>query len=313
MNTLGRTGLRVSPLCVGTSSWGVLRDGETSEQADARIDALADIVLSSPATNIIDTSNTYGGGRSELLIGAALTRRGGLADAAVLQTKLDRDPQTGSFAADRMWRSLEESLERLDVDHLQVMYLHDPETVGFDAVMADGGAVDALVEMKRQGVVDHIGISGGPIPMLIQFVETGLFDALVTHNRWTLVDRSAGALFDVAVAHGVGVCNAAPWGAGALLGDAALRDRYGYRPTPPAVRAAIDAMADLCAAAEVPLRAAALQFSLRDPRVATTIVGVSSLDRWEQTLDDLTVSIPDALWADLDALQPPASEALDAR
>ena len=311
MNLLGRTGLQVSPICIGTSSWGVARAGESRTQADERIAALADAVLESASVNFLDTSNMYGGSRSESIIGHALGRIDGLPKRTVLQTKLDRNLRTNSFSGDQMWRSLEQSLERLDIDRVQVMYLHDPEVIGFAAAMADGGSVDTLVEMKSQGLVEHIGISGGPVPMMLDFVETGLFDSLVTHNRWTLVDRSAGRLFDAAVRHGTGICNAAPWGAGALLGDPSLRDRYGYRPTRPAVRTAIDAMAGLCESAGVSLRAAAVQFSMRDPRVSSTVVGVSSLDRFGQTLIDASVVIPDALWAELDEVQPPSTEALD--
>jgi D-threo-aldose 1-dehydrogenase len=313
MRILGRTGLPVSALCVGTSSWGVPRPNESPAESDARINDLADVVLDPQGpVSFIDTSNMYGGHRSEAVIGSSIQRNGRLPAGYLVQTKLDRDLSDDSFSATRMWQSLHESQERLGMDVLPVVYLHDPEVIGFDAAMAPGGPVEVLREMKRRGLVDHIGISGGPIPMLLRFVETGWFDALVTHNRWTLVDRSADRLFDAAVRVGTGICNAAPWGAGALLGDPGLRDRYGYRPTRPAVRRAIDAIADLCEAADVPLAAAALQFSMRDERVSSTIAGISSLDRYARTLDYASIAVPDSLWSEFDAVRPAESEALDA-
>ncbi|MCU1527641.1 MAG: hypothetical protein JWP75_1404 [Frondihabitans sp.] len=304
-STFGRTGFEVTKLCVGTSSWGTPRSGESTIDSDTRVaEMAAAFATGTLPLNFLDTSNIYGDSRSEALIGGALAAANGLADGLVIQTKLDRDVLSNDFSGDRMWRSLEESLERLGVDHLQVLHLHDPENIGFEAAMAPGGPVEALVAMKEQGIVSAIGISGGPVSMLQQFVETDHFDALVTHNRFTLVDRSAGPLFDAATSRGVGITNAAPWGAGVLTGDPRFADSYGYRPITPEVRASVAAMRDLCDDAGVTLSAAALQFSLRDPRVHSTIVGVSTLGRLKTALAEATVSIPTGLWADLDAVAP---------
>jgi D-threo-aldose 1-dehydrogenase len=309
----GRTGVSVTPLALGTSGWGPLRTGESVTDRDERIAALADAFLAgSLPTNVIDTSNEYGGSQSEGLIGQGMLRAGGLGADQVLQTKLDRRLSDGDFSASQMWHSLEQSLERLGVDHLQVLYLHDPESIGFEAAMAPGGPVEALVQMKERGVVDAIGISGGPVGMLQRFVETDLFDALITHNRYTLVDRSANALFGAATQRDVGVANAAPYGGGILTGDSRFAGQYGYRAIRPEVQAAVDAITRLCADAGVSLAAAALQFSLRDPRIYTTIIGATSLGRLDDTLREATEQIPDGLWAEFDAVAPPASAALDA-
>jgi len=325
--TFGRTGFAVSPLCVGTSGWGPVRDGESTSERDERIGSLARAVLAGERTlndsaatdpaagstiNYLDTSNIYGDGESEALIGAALEAVGGIPNGLVVQTKLDRNVATNDFSAAEMQRSLEESLTRLGLDRLQILYLHDPETIGFEAAMAAGGPVEALVRMKDAGLAASIGISGGPVGMLQQFVETDLFDALVTHNRFTLVDRSASDLFDAAAERNVGINNAAPYGGGALSGRPGSRDRYGYRTIRPEVRASVDAIADLCREAGVPLRAAALQFSMRDPRIHSTIVGTSSLDRLDEALADAATDIPGDLWAEFDRHVPSASSALDA-
>jgi D-threo-aldose 1-dehydrogenase len=311
---LGSTEHFVPPLCIGTSSWGRLRGGEIEATAVQRVEEVADRSLGSdPRLGYLDTSNIYGDSRAESLIGAALARSGALPDNFVLQTKLDRDLANGNFSAAQMWRSLEQSLERLGLTHLQVLFLHDPEVVGFDSASAPGGPMDALIRMKDRGLVDSIGISGGPVPMLQKFVDTKEFDVIITHNRYTLVDNSALPLLESAQALGMGVNNAAPYGGGGLSGRAGAAERYGYRDAPPEVRTAIEAMGRTCREAGVPLSAAALQFSLRDPLISSTVVGVSSNDRLDAALADAAVEIPDSLWHELDRLRPLARFALDAQ
>jgi len=309
----GRTGFDVTPLALGTSSWGRLREGESGDERDARILEVADAFFAGTLeTNLLDTSNMYGptdaGHLSELFVGRALAQTAGAdaggaraASGLVIQTKLDRDVATDDFSGDRMRRSLEESLSRLGVDRVDVLYLHDPEVVGFDAVMAPGGAVEALVAMKEQGLTTSIGISGGPVDMLQRFVETDLFDALVTHNRFTVLDRSAEALLDAATARTVGVSNAAPYGGGALTGRPESAGTYGYRPIRPDMAAALGRLRSICDRHGVAMSAAALGFSLRDPRVHTTIVGASSMSSWVRAIDDATAaaSVPESLWAEI--------------
>jgi D-threo-aldose 1-dehydrogenase len=309
----GSTGLRVSPICLGTSGWGPLRDRESIDERDERIDVLATAFFRGELdTNLLDTSNIYGESEAELLIGRALRARGGVRPDLVLQTKVDREVATNDFSETQVWRSLEQSLERLGVDRIQMLFLHDPENIGFDASMAKGGPTDALLAIREQGIAEFIGISGGPVHVLDQFVETGYFDALITHNRFTLVDRSAGPLIDRATSLGMGIANAAPYGAGVLTGDPRFRGTYGYAPIRPEVSDAVDAMARLCAEAGVPLAAAALQFSVRDPRIHSTIVGASSADRLDEAFRHLEVKIPVELWKQLDEEQPPTRAALDA-
>jgi len=309
----GRTGFPITGLTLGTSSWGPAKAGESDAERDARIAELASAFLRGALpTNAIDTSNIYGGSEAEAHIGRALATAGGLGDGQLLQTKLDRDLATGNFDGSQMEHSLEQSLERLGVDRLQLLYLHDPEAIGFEAAMAPGGPVEALVAMKERGVAATIGISGGPVGMLTQFVETDIFDALISHNRFTLVDRSADALYDAATARNVGIQNAATYGGGVLTGDARFAGSYGYAPIRPEVQAAVTAVEELCREAGISIAAAALQFSLRDPRIHSTIVGVTSLARFDDLERECAETIPDGFWDAVDAVLPPASAALDA-
>lgn len=310
----GKTGLSVTSLCIGTSGWGPPREHEGLIDRDSRIGELADAYFAGQLpTNFLDTSNMYGNSESETLIGQALRRAGGLGAGRVLQTKLDRNLDDDSFSTEQMWRSLEQSLERLSVDQVQVLYLHDPQVIGFTASMAPGGPVEALLQMKERGITASIGISGGPVDMLEQFVETDVFDALITHNRYTLVDRSADGLLGAAQRRDMGITNAAPYGGGVLTGDARFRGQYGYRPILPAVQNAVERADRACAEAGVTMAAAALQFSMRDPRIHSTIVGASSRARLNDTYQQATERVPEDLWAELDTLVPPATAVLDAQ
>ena len=306
---LGRTGLHVSPVCVGTAAWGSASPvhGLVVPEEDAVATVLA--MLDSPL-NFIDTSNNYGDGESERRIGSALARRP-LPDDVVLQTKLDRDPNTNSFDSDRLRRSLDESLERLGVDKVPLLYLHDPEHIPFDEAMAAGGPVEVLLTLRDEGYADHVGISGGPATLLRRFVETGLFDALITPNRFTLVDRTADELLTAAADASMGVVNAAVYGGGILSSWPRGSDRYHYAPAPMPVLDAIDAMGAACARHGVPLIAAALQTSTRDSRIHSTICGMVSPAQLQNTLALLDLTIPDDLWDELESLRPNRSTWID--
>lgn len=311
LRPLGRTDLSVTAICVGTSPLasmpGLYGYGVDHARAEATIAAVLDGPL-----NFIDTSNNYGGGNAEKRIGAVLRARGGLPHGVVLATKADADPVTGDFSAIRVRQSVHESLERLGLARVQLMYLHDPEYhVTFEQAMADGGPVQGLVGLRDEGVIEHIGVAAGPVDLMRRFVATGVFDVALSHNRYTLLDRSAEPLIADALAAGVGYVNAAPYGGGILAKGPDAQPRYAYRETPERVRDAVRGMHRACADAGVPLRAAALQFSLRDPRVAATVVGMSEPERIAETLELARLPIADETWAELDSLSTRAGVVLD--
>lgn len=293
---LGRTGLTVSAIGAGGGPLGSMpenfgRDVPAAEGIDT-----VRAVLASPIA-LLDTSNNYSGGDSERRIGDALAAAGGVPPGFVLATKVDRDAD-GRFDAARVRASVEESLARLGVDRVDVLHLHDPEhALTFEAAMAAGGPVDELTRIRDEGLAGHIGIAGGDIAMMRRFVETDRFEVLLTHNRYTLVDRSAEATINEACNRGVAVVNAAVLGGGILAVGASRSTRYGYREASPATLAAVAAIERLCSERGVPLAAAALQFSLRDERISSTLVGFSSPARVDETLRLSGVEVPDELWA----------------
>lgn len=292
---LGSTGLHVTPLCIGCAPLGDMPDTFDYSVSEERALETLRATFRSPI-NFIDTAASYGDGESERRIGLVLNELGGVPDGYVVATKADRHLHTGDFSGDQIKRSVERSMKLLGLDRLPLVYLHDPEHASFDQIMARGGAVDVLQQLKDQGVIEHLGVAGGPIDMEIQYVETGAFEVVITHNRYTLLNRSAERLLDVAAQRGVALVNAAPYGSGILAKGPDAYARYAYQDASPDLIDRTRQIAAICQAFGVPLAAAALQFSLRDPRIASTIVGISKPERLQQTLDLARHPIPAALW-----------------
>jgi D-threo-aldose 1-dehydrogenase len=297
----GQTDLRVTRLCVGCAPLGDMP--ETFAYSVSEDSALATLraAFGGPI-NFIDTAAAYGDGESERRIGLALRELGGLPVGYVLASKADRNLQTGDFSGEQIKRSVENSLRRLGLDRIQIMYIHDPEHTTFENIIGPGGALEVLQRFQEEGTIGHLGISGGPVDMLIRYVETGAFAALETHNRYTLLNRSAAPLLDIAAQRGMAVINAAPYGSGMLAKGPDAYARYAYQDAPAEMVDRARRMAALCAEYAVPLPAAALQFSLRDPRITSTVVGMSRAERIAQTVELSQHSIPDALWPRLDAI-----------
>lgn len=295
---LGSTGLLVTPICVGCAPLGNMPEtfayGVPEERALATIRA----VFASPI-NFLDTAASYGNGESERRIGIVLRELGGVPEGYVLETKADRDPRTGDFSGDQMRRSVERSLRLLGLDSLPVCYLHDPENASFAEITQPGGALDALRRLTEEGVIQHLGVAGGPIDLMIRYVESGCFEAVITHNRYTLLDQQASPLLDVAAARGLAALNAAPYGSGILAKGPSAYPRYMYRDAPPGMVERARRMEATCTRHGVSLAAAALQFSLRDPRITSTIVGMTRPERVQETIDLARVSIPESLWEEL--------------
>ncbi len=298
---LGGTGLTVSAVCAGTALLGSMPQIFGYEVPEERAIATVARVLAGPIT-FLDTSNDYVGGESEQRIGTALARAGGVPDGFVLATKVD--PDGADFSGARVRRSLEESLIRLGLSRVPLLYLHDPERISFEDGVARGGPVEELLRLRDEGLAGHIGVAGGPVGLMERYVRTGLFEVVITHNRWTLLDRSARELLDAAAEQGVAVVNAACFGGGILAKGSAASDRYAYRSAHPEVLEAVRGMEAACARYGVPLAAAALQFSLRDPRIASTVVGFSRPERVDECVAHATTAIPDELWPELEALVP---------
>jgi D-threo-aldose 1-dehydrogenase len=304
---IGRTPLFTSTIIAGASPLGSMPDlyGYDVDESAAVDFVLA--LLRSPI-RAIDTSNNYGDGASERRIGKAMALAGGVPDDFSVITKVD--PARGDFSGARVRESFRESTERLGVQSVPLLFLHDPDAFDFGYMASAGGAVDALVQIRDEGLADAIGVATGDTRLLHRYLDLGVFDVILCHNRFTLVDRSADELFTRAVELGVGVLNAAVYGGG-ILARPGESTRYSYKEASRELLKTIAAMDAICKTAGIDLATAALQFSLRDPRIDATVVGITSERRISSLIASAGMHIPDAVWDELEELAPPASTWLD--
>jgi D-threo-aldose 1-dehydrogenase len=300
--TIGRTGVVIPPISFGTSGLGSMPDTYGYAVDEARARATLDAILDGPY-KFIDTSNNYGMGRSEQRTGDALRARGGLPAGVVISSKLDRDMETRKFDGDRARKSLEESLERLGVSTIDILHLHDPEYASdLKDITKKGGAMDALIAMKEQGLCKAIGLAAGRTDIMMPLLRDYEFDAMISHNRYTLLNRHGIDMFELAKARGVTIMNAAPYSSGILARGVAKQPMFAYMPASDDVKSRANAIEAACSRHGVPMGAAALQFSMRSPFISSTICGVTAPERVAQTAEWATWSIPDGLWAELAAI-----------
>ena len=273
------------------------------EVDEERAKATVRAVLDGPA-KFIDTSRNYGFGRSEQRVGAVIRERGGLPEGAILSTKLDRDATTATASTPRRSAARSRtSLKALGVDRVQhPAYPRSGirrQPLGGDR--PEGSHRRALQD-EGGGLADAVGLAAGRVDIMMPMLRDWDFDALITHNRFTLANRNAEEMMDFAVKKGTAILNAAPYAGGVLAKGSDAYDRYVYQKASDAMLDPIRRIEAICAKHKVPPGAAALQFSMRDPRVASTICGVTKPERVQQTLEWAAWPIPAAMWEELKAL-----------
>jgi D-threo-aldose 1-dehydrogenase len=299
---LKRTGVSVSRLCFGLAPLGDMPDTYGYSVDIERAHATVRAVFDSPI-NFLDTSRNYGFGRSEARIGEVIRERGGLPPGFVISSKLDRDMESNRFDGARARKSLEESLKALNVDKIHMLHVHDPEYASSLAdVTGAHGALAELFRMKEEGLVQAVGLAAGRVDVMMPILREWDFDALITHNRFTLANRNAEEMMDLAQTRGIAVLNAAPYSGGVLAKGTQVHKRYVYQQAAPEVLAPIARIEEVCARHGIPTGAAALQFSMRDQRVTSTVCGISKPERITQTLEWARYPIPKAAWDELLAL-----------
>lgn len=296
---LGRTNLAVPTIGFGASALGHMPDTYGYGVDEERAKETIRVIFAGPVS-FLDTSRNYGFGRSEERIGAVIRERGGLPEGFVISTKLDRDFKTGRFDAARARRSLEESLRALGLERIDLLHVHDPEyAASLTEVTSPQGAVRELFKMKEEGLARAVGLAAGRVELMMPILRDFDFDALITHNRFTLTNRNAEAMIDFACSKGMAVLNAAPYASGVLAKGASAYPRYVYQEASREVLDQIRQREAVCARYGIPPGAAALQFSMRDKRIAATICGISRPGRVEETLEWARWPITEAAWDEL--------------
>jgi L-galactose dehydrogenase len=259
---LGRTGLEVPILSFGASSLGREFRPVALDEALASVKAALDGGLT-----LIDTSPFYGRGMSEVLLGLAL--EGVPRRDYLLCTKLGRyDLAHFDFSARRVAESVDVSLHRLGTDHLDIVLCHDIEFVPMQQIVEE--TLPALRKARDQGKVRFIGFSGYPQKIFRFICDQADVDCVLNYNQYTLQNtRFADETIPFLKERGIGVMNAGPFSA-RLLTDAPLPR---WLKEPEAVKAAARRAAELCRARGSSIAKLALQFSLADPDIATTVAG----------------------------------------
>jgi aryl-alcohol dehydrogenase-like predicted oxidoreductase len=259
---LGRTGLEVPILAFGASSLGAEFRRVTVEEALASVHVALDLGM-----NLIDTSPFYGRGMSEVLLGIALKEVP--RDSYTLCTKLGRyDLGHFDFSAKRVAESVDVSLHRLGTDHLDIILCHDIEFVPMEKIVDE--TLPALEKIRDAGKVRFIGFSGYPQKIFRFICDQANVDCVLNYNQYTLQNtRFADETVPWLVERGIGVMNAGPFSA-RLLTDAALPV---WLKEPESVKEAARRAAAACRARGTPIAKLALQFSLENPLIATTIAG----------------------------------------
>jgi D-threo-aldose 1-dehydrogenase len=308
MNNLmqvGQSGVVVPRIGFGATALADMPDTYGYSVSEDRALATIRAIMAKP-DGFIDTSRNYGLGKSETLIGKVVRELGGWPTGRILSTKLDRDMNTLRFDAAQARRSVEESLSALGVERIDILHLHDPEYASdLSDVTRRGGALDELMRMKEEGLARAVGLAAGRVDIMMPLLRDWDFDSLITHNRFTLVNRNAEPMLQLAVARGISVFNAAPYASGALAKGASSQHRYVYQVATEAMLQPIRRVEEVCVRHGIPMGAAALQFSMRDRRIASTICGVSRPERIQETLEWANWPISNDAWNELLAL--PAS------
>ena len=306
---LGPRGVQVTRIGLGCAPIGNLFAAVSDTDAAATVDAAWD-----EGIRLFDTAPLYGHGLSERRLGRALAHHD--RDSYTLSTKVGRllRPPTGTapstmfvgapslvptpaFSRDDVMRSIEESLERLSLDRLDIVHVHDPDDHESEAL---DGAFPALIELREAGVIRAVGCGMNQAEMLDRFVERVDLDCVLLAGRYTLLDRrGADLLLPRCLERGVGVIVGGVFNSGLLI-DPDLHQTYDYAPARPDVVKRARSMRAACERHGVGLAAAAIQFALNHPAVCSVVIGARSAAEVRADVGDAQVTIPRALWDELE-------------
>jgi D-threo-aldose 1-dehydrogenase len=308
-------GIRLTRLGLGGAPLGGLFAAVTADDAAATLQ-----LAWQSGVRYFDTAPLYGSGLAEERLGRFLA--GVPRDTVTVSTKVGRlllpDPgaraDTGyhghplkpsfDFSRDGVRRSLEDSLGRLGITYADIVFLHDPDDHWRQAVEQ---AYPALAELRSAGVVRSIGVGMNQAPMLARFVRETDIDCVLLAGRYTLLDTEAGHdLLPLCAERNVPVIAAGVFNSG-ILAYADPAANYDYTTAPAAVVAQAQLIQRTCARRGVPLGAAAIQFPLRHPAVASVLIGARSPAELRADLAWYHHDIPPSTWSAITTAIPPVS------
>ena len=291
--------IKVSEICFGTSALGNMPDTYGYEVNPSIAEETILAILNGPS-NFIDTSRNYGMGRSEKLIGNVFKSLGGKPNNIILATKIDRDTATNILDRDATLKSFEQSIKALETEKIDILHLHDPEHCkDLNDITCKGGALDTLFQLKEEGSVTLVGLAMGKVEMMYDLIQEWPFDVMINHNRFTLLNRQADKLFNLAKKKGIKIFNAAPFCGGILAKGTKETNRLVYQEVSEKKLKPVFDLEKICLKYNIPLGAAALQFSMKDPRISSTIVGITKKSRIDQIVEWSNFEISEDAWKEI--------------
>lgn len=311
---LGKTNVDVTTFGFGAAGIGNLYAEVSDADAEAALQAAWDA-----GVRYFDTAPHYGLGLSERRIGKFLA--GIPRDSYVVSTKVGRllEPSDGTgldldngfavpanqrrvwdFSADGIRRSVESSLERLGLDRVDVLLLHDPDNHWAEAA---GEGVPALADLRSQGAVGAVGVGMNQWEMPARFIRETSIDVVMLAGRYTLLEQSAaGEFLPLCVEHNVSVLAAGVFNSGLLARPTVADDaKYNYEQAPRDLVVRAQRIAAVCERHGATLPQAAVQFVLRHPSVASVVLGVKSAEQAVRNAELFAAPVPEGLWDDLRA------------
>jgi aryl-alcohol dehydrogenase-like predicted oxidoreductase len=292
---IGRTEMVVTAVSLGGAGLGGIFGPVGDADGVAAVEKAFELGI-----NYLDTSPKYG--EAERRMGMAL--RGVARDRYYISSKVGTHPnrEPGDYSADAARWTVDNSLRVLGVDYLDLCHLHEPEPHNLDQALGAGGALEALVELKAQGVIRAIGIGVQDHALHRRMVETGKSDVSMMVNDYTLMRQYVDDVFALAGEHGVGLVNGAALAMGLLSGRDP--DTIGTpKWTPPATAVAgAKRIHAWCAERGIPVLALALQFSIRQRGFDCTLIGASTADEVAGCFEAAQLELPESVWTELPAL-----------
>ena len=318
---IGKSGLEVTRLGLGGAPLSGVRIGD-GDYGDTARDEAARIIRRAHelGINYFDTAPLYGAGKSEVRYGAAL--EGIDRDSYVISTKVGRvlEPVEGGMTAaespdnyaehytvdtwtrDDVLRSIEESLQRLQTDHVEIVLVHDPDRAPHGERQAIDEGFPTLIELREQGVIKALGCGMNEWQMPAAFIRRFDIDAVLLAGRYTLLDHDAYDEFlPLCVERDVKIIVGGPYNSGILARDLSGYVTFNYERAPEHLVEHARKLDAVCRRHGVDLKAAALQFVLAHPAVATAIPGAQSVPELEQNFALVGQEIPEDVWSEMKA------------
>jgi L-galactose dehydrogenase len=261
--TLGKTGLKVSALSFGASSLGSVFKPVDEGTAIRTVHTALDLGI-----NFIDVSPFYGYTKAETVLGKAL--KGIPRDRYYLATKVGRYGDAEfDFSAKRSIASVEESLRRLGIDYIDIIQSHDNEYGDLNQVVNE--TIPALRQVQQQGKARFVGVTGYPLKIFRTILGQTEVDTILSYNHYSLNDTTLLGLLPWLSGKGTGIINASPVSQGLLTNH----ELPAWHPAPPEVRDACAAAAAFCRGQGTDIAKLAMQFSVGNPEIPTTLVGTA--------------------------------------